>query len=113
MATEISKSQLVFSISMILISVILACVSPSHIDAQTYLHNQTLEAMVKQKVFHGSSQVDLGASPLKIALGETILVYVINSELTPGTVSVISTSNNTKVRDITVGKGPFDIAWGG
>ena len=74
-----------------------------------FLHNQTLYEVLKQTPELGEpSHIDVGISPLDIDVsGNTGIVYVANSD--SDTVSVISAENNTKIKDIPVGKFPVAI----
>ena len=72
------------------------------------LHNQTLDAITKNmNVFPANSQINVGYDP-DIAIVPKNTLYVAN--LRPDTVSIISTSKNTKTTDIQVGIAPRSIA---
>jgi YVTN family beta-propeller protein len=74
--------------------------------AQT-LHDQTLYEVVKQRPgLDENAQIDVGKTPVDtVRFLDT--VYVANAH--SNTVSVISTENNTKIKDIPVGDGPGAI----
>ena len=100
LASKISKNQLQIPAVLLLLS--LLSVLPYDTHAQT-LHNQTLDTIVKQRsVFKGSAQIGVGADPVSMACCPENTIFVANSG--SDTVSVISTSNNTKVKDIPVGQ---------
>src|SRR5215211_1208334 len=83
------------------------------------LHDRTLDERLKQSpVLERNSQIDVGDSPVAVAVADTFIgglgfgintntVYVANSF--SDTVSVISGENNTKIKDIPVGDSPVAI----
>ena len=83
------------------------------------LHDMTLDERLKQSpVLERNSQIDVGDSPVAVAVADTFIgglgfgintntVYVANSF--SDTVSVISGENNTKIKDIPVGDSPVAI----
>ena len=105
-----SKNQLTFPISAILMAIIVVCILPYHMYAVIdTLHNQTLDSITKNiNVFIANSQINVGDDPEKIAIGPKNTLYVAN--LRSDTLSIISTSKNTKTTDIQVGIAPRSIA---
>ena len=90
-----------FGISVLIFTLIF----PHNVFAQT-LHNQTLEEITKQKVVLDSiPQMDIGSRPgymdIDVDAGR---IYV--SRPDSNTISIISTENNTKIKDIEVGESP-------
>lgn len=82
---------------------------PNDIAAQT-LHNQTLGEIVNQINPTDTPGIAVGTSPNYIAINSFPpgTLYVANSD--SNTISVISTENNTKVKDIPVGGSPMAMA---
>ena len=104
-----SKNQLTFPISAILMAIIVVCILPYHMYAVIEtLHNQTLDSITRKNVFIANSQINVGDDPEKIAIGPKNTLYVAN--LRSDTLSIISTSKNTKTTDIQVGIAPRSIA---
>ena len=84
---------------------IFTMVFPRNIIAQT-LHDQSLGEIIKQEVPKSIPQIDTDIEAGEMEINGDRL-YVSNSE--PGTISVISTENNTKIKDIEVGGFPSVI----
>jgi YVTN family beta-propeller protein len=84
-------------------------ISPYDIAAQT-LHNQTLGEIVSQINPTDTPGIAVGTSPKYIAINSFLpgTLYVANSD--SNSISVISTENNTKIKDIPVGENPGHIA---
>jgi len=81
----------------------------------TSLHDQTLYEMTKQTSgLDEDPAIDVGDSPQTIELwsypnrNNLSMIYVANSD--SNSISVISTENNTKIKDIDVGGHPNDMA---
>jgi YVTN family beta-propeller protein len=73
------------------------------------LHYKTLEEIAKQKSgLDKTAVIDVGDNPLSIGVDVVRnTVYVANSD--SNTVSVISTENDTRIKDIPVGIAPYSI----
>ncbi len=82
---------------------------PSNAFAQDTLHDRTLYEAVKQTSgLRDNSKIDVGKTPVAIGVEPLEeLVYVVNKD--SNTLSVISSLNNTKIKDITVGEFPAAI----
>jgi len=87
-------------------------VLPCDVYAQT-LHNQTLDAITKHaKVAVGNSQINVGGGPQSIVVykhaDSPALLYVAN--YFSNSVSVVTTSDNTILKEIPVGDSPKSLA---
>ena len=107
MQYDIKTQRLIFLITLNIIVLVSVVVSSHFIYAQKTqtLHQKTLYDIIKHISSNHNSHIPVGKGPKSIGFNSyENTIYVANSG--DNTVSVIDVTNNTKIKDIPVGKGP-------
>jgi YVTN family beta-propeller protein len=96
-------------LEIMVLTFVVGSISNNTFAQDIQLHNGTLYEIIKQTSgSEENSQIDVGNTPNSIGINPlTNTLYVANYE--SDSVSVISTENNTKIKDIPVGNFPLEV----